>query len=184
MSSTGPTSFMRADTAIDPPEIDDQALGDLLTRLEEELARKKERLESYEKRLGDLLRTLEGNRSFTDNPVTKELMLSGGKDSKKDKKHEKNGNDWINFQGLMLYKGDARLGEAQVHFDSLAALRDEIFALEEISKATKSLINSGLKPETPCLVFRGRGLAYKLVLRRGDGSGSTKLSYQGRFLVR
>ncbi|MFQ6135085.1 MAG: hypothetical protein ACE5KU_04650 [Nitrososphaerales archaeon] len=183
MSSIQSTSAVETayNTRQQSTEIYNSSASDLVSTVGKEIGLKKERLEMYEKRLSTLLRSLESNPNLAENPVLKDLNMFGKKGKKKG---TGNGDkDWMKYQGLMLYSGDPKLGEAQMYFDSLATLRDEIFALEDIEKVLKELIGSGLKGETRCSIFCKDGMPAKLVLRPADEETLPKISLQGRFRI-
>lgn len=146
----------------------------------EEIAIKKRILESNEKRLSDILRDIEKDATKADNKVLQDLKVGGKKGTSKD---GTGGKDWITYQGIKMYNGDHTVGQAQIFFDSLAKLRDEISALEIVEKAFQGLMKSGLHNETICSVYRHNGVPEKFVLSPPVPKTS-KLTFKGRYLLK
>jgi len=150
------------------------------TSVSNEIALKKKILESNEKRLSDILRDIEKDATKADNKVLQDLKVGGKKGTSKD---GSGGKDWVNYQGIKLYNGNHTLGQAQIFFDSLAKIRDEITNLEIVEKAFQGLLKSGLHNETICSVYRHNGVPEKFVLSPPVPKTS-KLSFKGRFTIK
>lgn len=161
-------------------EIQSSVVSNLVSIVEKEISSKNEQLDMYEKRLSTIIRSVENNPNLAENLVLKDLKMP----SKKSKKKENGDKDWLKYQGLMLYSGDPKMGEARIYFDTVSTIRDEVFALEEIKKALKNLIASGLGDETRCSIFFKDGIPVKLVLRPADEENHTKISLQTNFRIK
>lgn len=144
-----------------------------------EIALKKKILESNEQRLSDILRDLEKSASKDENKVLKDLKVSGKKDKSKGGNEGKN---WIMYQGIKMYNGNHAMGQAQIFFDSLAKIREEISTLEIVEKAFQGLIKSGLHNETVCSVYRYNGVPEKFVLSPPVPK-TNKISIKGHFSI-
>jgi len=155
-------------------EVVDSTASELLSIIEKEIDVKRGRLNSYEKRLGVLLRALSKRPHSSGKSPLEGLKMSG-----KNRKSE--GKDWLIYQSMMLYNGDPELGRAQVYFDSMAELREKISALEDVRKALKGLVSSGLNDGTRCLVMFKDGVPVKFVLLSRGEEDVPKLTFQGRF---
>ena len=166
-----------------PTKIIDSTVGDLVSTLENDIRLKKNVLDTYEKKLSVLLRSIEQNPRSVEKPVLEDLTTFE-KMPKKEKK-DKRGNlqEWKEFRSLSLYNGKSDMGEAQIYFNSMGTLRDEVFALEEIKKALDELIQSGLRVETGCLAFF-KGSSTKIVFRQYDGKSQPKILFQGHYNIK
>lgn len=158
-------------------EIYEIIAADLPPSVQKEIALKKKILESNEQRLSDILRNLEKAATKDENKVLQDLKVSGKKGKSKGGNEDKN---WITYQGIKMYTGNHSMGQAQIFFDSLAKIREEISALEVVEKAFQGLLKSGLHNETICSVYRYNGVPEKFVLSPPVPKTS-KLSFKGRF---
>lgn len=156
-------------------EVYDSSTSELLSIIDQEISVSKDRLNSYEKKLGLLLRVLSKKpQSSAKSPLDDLKMMN------KSKKGD--GKDWLNYQSMMLYNGDPELGKAQIYFDSMAELRDKISTLENIAKALRGLVSSGLNGGTRCLAMFKDGIPIKFVLLNSREENVPKLTFQGRFI--
>ncbi len=162
-----------------PTEIIETLANDFESNLENEITSKKKLLDINEKKLSTILRDIESNPQLADNKVLKDLKMDGKKGKGKD-----NGKDWTEYQSLMLYSGDSKLGKAQLYFDSLATLREKISNLEGIQKAFKGLLGSGLNIETRCLVYHEDGVPKKLVFSPPTENSYAKISLKGTYFLK
>jgi hypothetical protein len=142
------------------------SLQDLSDFLEEEIERSKRMINSYNDRLGALLRSNEA------------------KDSQKKKKPGMAGPRWISYGRLMLYGGSSQRGESELLFEAVDELKTRTRYLEEARQATGNLSKVGLG-ETPIyLVQFKNGLPHKVVVINPTEADRPRLKFEAELVIR
>lgn len=142
------------------------SLQDLSDFLEEDIERSKRMINSYNERLGVLLRSNEP------------------KDAPKKAKQGEQGGRWIPYGRLMLYGGASRRGEAEMLFETVDELKTRVRYLEEARQATGNLSKVGLGEAPIYLVQFKTGLPHRVVVLNPTESDRPKLKFEGELVIR
>ncbi|MCL4436601.1 MAG: hypothetical protein M1503_09010 [Thaumarchaeota archaeon] len=142
------------------------SLQDLSDFLEEDIERSKRLINSYNERLGVLLRSNEP------------------KDAPKKAKQGEQGGRWIPYGRLLLYGGASRKGEAELLFETVDELKTRVRYLEEARQATGNLSKVGLGEAPIYLVQFKAGLPHRVVVINPTESDRPKLKYEAELVIR
>lgn len=141
------------------------SLQDLSDFIEGEIERSKRMSNSYNERLGELLREKES------------------KDGGKKIKISESGRRWMPYGRLMLYGGQARKGEAEILFGTVDDLKARIQNLEEAKKAVANLSKVGLG-ETPIYLVQFRNsVPSRIVVSNPTDADRPRLKYNAELII-
>ncbi len=142
------------------------SLQDLTEFLDDDIERSKHTINTYNERLGLLLRTKEP------------------KDAPKKTKTGEQGGRWISYGRLMLYGGASRRGEAELLFETVDELKARVRFLEEARQATNNLSKVGLGEAPIYMVQFKNGLPHRIGVLNPTESDRPKLKYEAELVIR
>ncbi|MFQ5761814.1 MAG: hypothetical protein ACE5PO_02150 [Candidatus Bathyarchaeia archaeon] len=155
------------------------SINDLVKYVEDEASRWKSLHEEYSVKLGRNMRT-EGSKNESSSSV-KNLPS----DKKKKQKKSTINRDWVSVEGLMVFRGDYALAEAEILFDAVDDIRAKIENLEKSSKALKRVAEKGSMGEASILAYIKNGVLDKVAFKpTGEKSNRPRFVYSSEFNLR
>lgn len=162
------------------------SLKEIRENIEAQINQYKVLFEDYSQWLGSLLRNPESSKNQEWTKKTAELqrvLKSGGrKGGKKEEKKTGVSTEWVQFKDLMLSAED--LGEAEVLFEAIEALRSKIGKLEKARDSLVDLERYGLGKDLLFVAYMHDGVPEKIVFKpKKDSEVMEKFEFAADFSI-